>query len=221
MGVRGGIILSQGGCYVTCAFFYSFKHDFILMMMVDDSSGVMHGDCCEQSSCPYSKPELDAYAEVVRRRISEEDDELFRNKSVWHAAIILREFVLSAKKSVRIFCGHLNNAAYGKLLSVFKAAVGNGVDVKVLTASCDISAKAVANGLMEMDAFRVMNEETDFPHFAVVDGKRYRIETDEEDKSAIVCACAQSEEKQRTATSLEVVFETFWGNDYSHVPDTI
>ena len=186
-----------------------------------DSRDVDRGDCCVQLPCPYSKQELEEYAAVVRLCIQNEDDALFRNKSVWHAAIILREFISAAQESVRVFCGRLNSAVYGKLLSEFKAACERGVDVKVLTVSSNVCAVDVAKNLVMQGAFRVMNEETDFPHFVLVDGKRYRLETDEEDKSAIVCACAQSDENVRMAASLDVVFDTFWEDTYSYVPESI
>ncbi len=176
-----------------------------------DSRVVDRGDCCVQLPCPYSKQELEEYAENVQRRIDENDGELFLNRSEWHAAIILRKFIESAKSSVDIFCGHLNKNVYGDLLPCFRAAHENKVELRVMTASPKICAIEVADGLRQMDAFRSMKvENTSFPHFAVVDGCRYRLETDEADKSAVVCAFAETKEQIQRASSLVLLADLLW-----------
>ncbi len=146
----------------------------------------------------------------MQKRIDENDCEVFLNRSEWHAAIILRKFIESAKDSIRIFCGHLNKNVYGDLLPCFVAAINRGVKVQVLTASPDVCAKDVAEGLRKLDAFQTLHDCDDVPHFAVVDGIRYRLETNEDDKSAVVCAYVDTKEQVRRAFALEILFKFLW-----------
>lgn len=158
---------------------------------------------------------LEAYAQEVRRRIEECDCEVFRNRSAEHAAIILREFIDSATASVRIFCGHLSKEVYGNLLPYFRRAHRRGVEVQVVTASDQIDAIEVAEGLREKQALRSFsNADTsslrELPHFAIVDGKRYRLETNPVEKSALVCAYAMLESQKARANLLDEAFSHIW-----------
>lgn len=180
-------------------------------MKQENSSGVKNGDCCNQRICPYSEEELSRYAEKVQRLIDENDCEVFLNRSEWHAAIILRKFIESAKETINIFCGHLNKNVYGDLLPCFQAAAKRGVRVRVITASPDVCAQNVAEGLRKLEAFRNLSEEDDtIPHFAIVDGCRYRLETDEEEKTAVVCAFAETREQVKRALSLDFLSDILW-----------
>lgn len=167
------------------------------------------------SMCPYSKRELEAYAREVQRRIDECDCEVFLNRSEWHASIILRKFIDSARSSIIIFCGHLNKAVYGTLLPNFIKAQERGVEVRVLTESMEVSAIEVAEGLRKIKAFKSLGSKMDLPHFTLIDGIRYRIETDEKDKSAVVCACVGEPDQRKRAGMLSIVFNWLWngGND--------
>ncbi|MDO4751741.1 MAG: hypothetical protein Q4A24_06500 [Akkermansia sp.] len=188
-------------------------------MSEQNSSGVKNGDCCNQRICPYSEEELSRYAEKVQRLIDENDCEVFLNRSEWHAAIILRKFIESAKETINIFCGHLNKNVYGDLLPSFQAAAERGVKVRVMTASPEVCAKDVAEGLRSMGAFQSLRDvDEEAPHFAIIDGMRYRLETCEADKSAVVCAYADTKEQVRRAFSLDLLFNFLW--DIS-APDTV
>ena len=179
--------------------------------MIQNNSRVDERGCCEERSCPYSKEELCRYAEKVQRLIDENNCEVFLNRSEWHAAIILRKFVESAKETINIFCGHLNKNVYGDLLPCFQAAAERGVRVRVITASPDVCAQDVAEGLRKLEAFRSLREEDDtIPHFAIVDGCRYRLETDEEEKTAVVCAFAETQEQVNRALSLDFLSDILW-----------
>ena len=159
---------------------------------------------------------LEAYAQEVRRRIEECDCEVFRNRSAEHAAIILREFIDSATASVRIFCGHLSKEVYGNLLPYFRRAHRRGVEVQVVTASDQIDAIEVAEGLRENQALRSFSGSVEksplreLPHFAIVDGKRYRLETNPVEKSALVCAYAMLESQKARANLLDEAFSHIW-----------
>lgn len=179
--------------------------------MTQKNSRESEGGCCNERICPYSEEELSLYAEKVQRLIDENDCEVFLNRSEWHAAIILRKFIESAKQTINIFCGHLNKNVYGDLLPCFQAAHDRGVRVRVMTASPDVCAQSVATGLRELSAFRNLKEADDtIPHFAIVDGCRYRLETDEAEKTAIVCAFAETREQVKRALSLDFLSDILW-----------
>lgn len=169
--------------------------------------------CCSECSCSLMEAELTEYAKKVQRRIDENDSDEFLNHSELHAAIILRKFIESARKSIYIFCGRLNRNVYGDLLPCFKAADDRGVKVRVVTAYSDVCAEDVAAGLKEMKAYNVLSEPDDeTPHFALIDECRYRIETSEEEKSAIVCAYAETREQALRVCSLKLLFDLLLDN---------
>lgn len=163
-----------------------------------------------ETECPFSAEELQRYEREVRRRIKECDGTAFLNKSEWHAAIIVREFLRSARDSVRILCGRLNKAVYGGLIREFNAAFARGVDVRVLTEYDDVSAVALAEELRAQNAFHSLGHGVDMFHFLVVDGVRYRAERAEADKSALVCACASSERERWRVAMMEDIFDDLW-----------
>lgn len=167
--------------------------------------------CCEKRVCPFSKEELREYAEKLQKRMDENIGDVFLNRSEWHAAIILRKFIESARKSIIIFCGHLNKTVYGDLLPSFQAAAKRGVKIRVLTASSHVCATEVADGLRKLGAFQTLgDDEEDAPHFTVVDGLRYRLETNDDDKAAIVCAYASTREHMRRIVKIEHLFNILW-----------
>lgn len=159
--------------------------------------------------------ELEKYAQEVRRRIDECDCEVFRNSSAEHAAIILREFIDSARSSIHIFCGHLNQQVYGSLLPNLLRAIRRGVEVQVVTAHDELRAQEVAQALREQQRLRSFpaGDESplrEMPHFTIVDGMRYRLETDPKNTSAFVCACAMRESQKARANLLDEAFSCLW-----------
>lgn len=173
-------------------------------------------ECVKEGRAPFSSEELARYEGKVQKMIENGNGEIFLNRSVWHAGIILRQFIKSAKASVKIFCGHLNKEVYGGLKPSFEDAIDRGVAVRVLTAHQDIQAHNVAKFLETSGSFRAMPESNESapyltaPHFAIIDGIRYRIETNDGDKSAIVCAYASTKEQLSQVEDLERLFELFW-----------
>lgn len=157
-----------------------------------------------------SENELARYAIEVRRRINECDGEVFRNKSARHASIILREFIESAKESVFVFCGQLNRLVYGDLLDSFTKVVEEEKQVRVVIEGDYAAASEVASYLTSKGALRRLRKDVGIPHFVVVDAIRYRLEIDECDKSALVCAYAKTEEQQYRAQALNAVSEILW-----------
>lgn len=154
--------------------------------------------------------DLEFYAEDIRRRIQDNDCEVFRNKSALHASIILREFIKSARDTVFVFCGHLNKHVYEHLLEDFQTAIQKEVDIKVITESETPDSVKLAQLLREKDRYRSVKQDLKIPHFVIVDGKRYRIETDEAEKTALVCACVCTEEQKKRALVMNKLFQAMW-----------
>ena len=163
-----------------------------------------------ETECPFSEEELAEYTQEVRRRVKECDSAVFRNRSVWHAVIILREFIHAAQRSIDIFCGYLNNAVYGTLWPDFEAAMRRGVTVRVIIEGCVPSAKDLAAKLEERKAFRVLGVDSGLPHFALIDGMRYRAELNESAKDALVCAYAREQVQLQTVARMEFWMEELW-----------
>lgn len=167
---------------------------------------------------PKEDTELKQYAEEIRRRIKDCDGEVFRNKSAYHAAIIIKEFIASAKESVYIYCGHLNHLVYGDLRDVFEKAMAESSaeqtpQIQVITESNEIDCPNLANFLREKHAIRSFGKSMEIPHFIVVDSKRYRIETNDKEKTALVCAYTQTEEQKDRAQMMNNLFKVMW--DYA------
>ena len=165
--------------------------------------------------------ELQEYERLVRESIESGSCDLFRNASSMHAAVILRLFCEYAKKSVHILCGRLSEMVYGELTPYLEGAVRRGVDVRVLTVqgAAELQSKAVAEYLRSVKRLRCLGTTDDklrVPHFALVDDKLFRIETDGEHRQAIVATnIAENEtEKQEAMRLRQDAFERLW----SHVP---
>lgn len=176
-------------------------------MKQENSSGVKGVGCCEERSC--TEKELMQYRRDVKTRIAENDGTIFPNNCPDKTAIVLQEFIREAKKSVCIYCGHLNAAVYENLQSDFENAIARDVTVRVICAPGEISAKGLAEKLREGKHFRILNEEVSVSHFSVVDGLRYRIETNQDNKEALVCAYA-GEEQQDRVKMMEEVHAILW-----------
>lgn len=175
-------------------------------MKQENSRGSV-GSCCEKHSC--TRAELEQYRKDVKTRIAQNDGTIFPNNCPDKTSIVLQEFIKSAKESVCIYCGHLNAAVYGDLQSDFEDAIARGVEVRVICAPGEIGAKELAEKLSDGDHFRILKEEVPVSHFAVVDGLRYRIETDQDSKEAFVCAYAGGEQLNRIQM-IEGVHNLLW-----------
>ena len=175
-------------------------------MTQENSSGRESG-CCEKHSC--TRAELEQYRKDVKTRIAQNDGTIFPNNCPDKTSIVLQEFIKSAKERVCIYCGHLNAAVYGDLQSDFEDAIARDVKVRVICAPGEIGAKELAEKLSDGDHFRILKEEVPVSHFAVVDGLRYRIETDQDSKEAFVCAYAGDEQQPRVRI-IEGVHGILW-----------
>ncbi len=157
--------------------------------------------------------ELAKYAESVRAYIRSESDTVFQNNSPQHAAVIISEFLLAARETAYIFCGRLSDAVYKNLKVFFAMAQGRGVDVKVITATdCEhLESRDLVVYLQENQLLRCAPKLAEYPHFLIIDGKRFRLEVNQKEKQAIVCASATKGEAGQIAERLNASFNTLWG----------
>ena len=178
----------------------------------------------EQCNCQ-NNAELAKYAESVRARILVQNGDIFLNKSPEHAHIILREFIQAAKRSIHIYCGCLTKNVYKGLQPYFGNAYNQGVDLRVITVEepNNKSDKEVVDYLQKNDILRYLTPETrdklaNLPHFAIVDGRdskgaKYRFETNQDEKTAIVCAYAKDEDSIHRGADMETIFDTLWNSN--------
>lgn len=163
--------------------------------------------------------ELREYEQLVRESIECGSRDLFRNASSMHAAIILRLFCEYAKKSVRILCGRLSEMVYSELTPYIEGAVRRGVDVRVLTVrgENELQSEKVVQYLRSVNRLRCLGTTDDklkVHHFALVDDKMFRIETDGEHRQAIVATnIAEDEtEKKEVMQQRQKAFDRLWSH---------
>lgn len=178
----------------------------------------------EQCNCQ-NNAELAKYAESVRARILVQNGDIFLNKSPKHAHIILREFIQAAKRSIHIYCGCLTKHVYDGLQPYFGKAYNQGIDLKVITAEepNGASDKEVVeylkkNGVLKYLTPQARSNLAQLPHFAIVDGKEkngamYRLETNQDEKTAIVCAYAKDADSIHRGADMETIFDTLWNSN--------
>lgn len=153
---------------------------------------------------------LELYRKAVRLRIENRDGAIFPNNCPDKTTVVLQEFIRAAEKSVHIYCGHLNATIYGDLHSDFREALARDVDVRVVCSPGEVDSTELATMLEEGDHLRVLDEEAPISHFAVMDGIRYRIETDHNSKEALVCAYAGEPDQRQRVKMLETAHEILW-----------
>lgn len=166
------------------------------------------------SSTPTPQSELEIYEATLRKGIDAGYTEIFSNSSPEHAAIIFKVFCETAKDTIRIYCGKLSKMVYGTLGEQIKAAADRGVNIQVLTAATAPESAETAAVLQSLNAIRHVDENAaaKLPHFAVIDSKRYRIETDANQRRAFVCANASDTSSQSLIGDMEDAFAYLWGN---------
>lgn len=171
-----------------------------------------------ESNQSVSVSELIRYSDTVDKQLDEKSDKLFSNNSSEYAAIVLRKFIDSAEKTIHILCGKLGRDVYEDSYLPLKRAVQNGVEVKVITSTEDVESDKILNLLKRENAVRhiekwpedfIRQNGGEFPHFTVIDGCRFRIETDREKREAVACAHAGGKTLQY-AKAAEDAFQIFW-----------
>lgn len=180
-------------------------------------SSQLHSPTSTTYTMPSPSQELIEYELLVRKNIETGSCDVFRNASSAHAAIILRLFCEYAQRSIHILCGKLNDMVYADLTPYLEGAVRRGVDVKVLTVQGEDSLQShcVVEYLKSVGKLHCLCTTDDIlnvPHFAIVDNKMFRVETDSENKQAIVVTniAANDTEKQEAVSVRESAFAQLW-----------
>ena len=173
------------------------------------------GSCCECSEHleEQNRIELEKYAEGVRRRIQENLPGVFNNMSPAHASVIVEAFLEAAQNNIRILCHRLAADVYGRITDVFRRILAEDkVRVQVVTnaeyeelESQDLAQMLRAKGSLHCGYNR------DLPHFIISDGCRYRLETDESLRTAVVCASTVNDKKRTVvAKVINDKFDDVW-----------
>lgn len=137
------------------------------------------------------KNALSRYRELFRSMIEQNDPTPISNESRLHAAIIIQELVRSAKESVYIQCSRLAPDVYGNpdTLKEIKNAINRGVKFKVAVRNQIPETGELYKMLSFIDkSFISLGQQVYEKDFCIVDGKRFRLETDAVLGKAVVCA---------------------------------
>ena len=114
---------------------------------------------------------------------------------------------------------------YDGLQPYFGKAYNQGIDLKVITAEepNGSSDKEVVeylkkNGVLKYLTPQARSNLAQLPHFAIVDGKdkngaMYRLETNQDEKTAIVCAYAKDADSIHRGADMETIFDTLWNSN--------
>lgn len=137
---------------------------------------------------------LDSFRQGFRALLRIGSPVVVDNTNAAHAKVILEEMVAAAKKSVLVFCGCVSAQVWGsaEMARNLVNAANRGVDVKFLVEhpaamppdSPTVDALRRIGGAL----FAMRPDASAESHFAVVDAKAYRVETDDAACTAIACA---------------------------------
>lgn len=141
--------------------------------------------------------DLEAFRQMVKLFIEIDSPATISNNNSDHAKIILEELFRSAKETAYVYCGHISNEVWGgdTMAAVIDRAVRNNVKVRFIVQKPNEIPKdsAVAAFLKERNLICSSEKFSALgTHFAVFDGKRYRLEKNDEAKSATVCMCNEA-----------------------------
>lgn len=135
--------------------------------------------------------ELREYRKLFQQMIQDNDPGIINNSSRAHAKVILQELIRSAQKEILIQCSHLARDIYGDKTTqqLLSEAISRGVTVSIaIRDACPDAANFCADLMRQFPASIHCNT-TVFPSdFCVVDTLRFRLETDQDNGKAYVCA---------------------------------
>lgn len=148
----------------------------------------------EASNANTEPPQLRAYRFMVQQLIDMGSPTIIQNSSPSHARIILEQMFATAKKSALVFCGCLSSDVWGSktMLTNVQKAIDDNVEVRFVIQRSDPDKRA-AELFQKLEEKQVVYTDAslanlDALHFAVFDGKMYRIEKNDAEKSATACA---------------------------------
>lgn len=143
--------------------------------------------------------DLSIYRSVFIGLIEADSSSIIENNSPAHAKIILQELVNHAEMSVYILCSHFCSIVYGDadLQAALVAAIDRGVSVNIAVRDkepqeyaffAELKEKAGKSGRFYTGVHQTEDNHVYANDFCVVDGKRFRLERDQEKGTAFVCA---------------------------------
>ncbi len=140
---------------------------------------------------PIMNAELREYRELFQQMIQDNDPGIIDNSSRAHAKVILQELIRSAQEEILIQCSHLAQDIYGdaNTQQLLKAATQRGVLVSIAIRDACPEADTFCNEMRQTFPDIIhCNTSVFSSDFCVVDSRRFRLETDQDNGKAYVCA---------------------------------
>lgn len=134
---------------------------------------------------------LSEYRKLFQQMIQDNDPGIIDNSSRAHAKVILQELIRSAREEILIQCSHLAQDIYGDkdTQRLLQEAIGRGVRVSIAIRDACPEAYAFCNEMRQVFSNIIhCNTSVFSSDFCVVDSRRFRLETDQENGKAYVCA---------------------------------
>jgi hypothetical protein len=163
-----------------------------------------------------------SYREFVEERFDEARDStarvVFTNRGSTDARVVLKAFLHNATKSLEIYAGCLPSEVYDPRALIGAAKRLPQGSIRILVANRPLGESSALFDLKEeattgtivvkqyQEASRE-NAETRYQHFAICDGKHFRIERDHFDKTAVIILNGSAEKVAKEYTAL---FEELW-----------
>lgn len=136
--------------------------------------------------------DLESFRRMVKLFIEIDSPATISNNNRDHAKIILEELFRNAKDTAYVYCGRISNEVWGgtSVALAIIDALNRGVNVQFVVQHPEEIPEdsAVVDILRKHGRIHSSEKFAEIgTHFAVFDGKRYRLEKDDEAKSASVC----------------------------------
>lgn len=153
---------------------------------------------------PIMNAELREYRKLFQKMIDQDDPAIIGNNSRAHAKVILQELIRSACTEILIQCSHMAKDIYGdnETQKLIKAAIHRGINVTIAVRDACPESDSFCKELEKNCPSAVHCNTSVFPvDFCVVDGKRFRLEQDQEQGAAVASANSET-----IATQLREIF---------------
>lgn len=145
-----------------------------------------------------------AYDEMVARLAAEKSTEMISNGCTSHAAVLIKHLFKSARQSVKIFSGNLDNCVYGQyeILTAAQQLLERGGHINIVVQQSPHlsphSQPSLVDYLCSFDVSHPGNQQWSLAigdaelqtirnHFVVADDVAYRYETDVNTHEAMAC----------------------------------
>ena len=135
--------------------------------------------------------ELREYRKLFQQMIQDNDTGIINNSSRAHAKVILQELIRSAQTEILIQCSHLARDIYGdkETQELLKNAITRGLRVSIAIRDACPEADTFCNEMRQNFPDKIRCNTSVFSSdFCVVDSRRFRLETDQDNGKAYVSA---------------------------------